>query len=164
MLLTDVNRVYLSPLPAYAVDERMASIVKKYVDEHGPYYYKVIHLGNGKQKWEWIGKGLPDGVETGQIPDDTPVEEFSDTDTIVLTGETQDLSTTALRWGENRAVVREQVDEELLEKVEAGEELTEDEAARVEVALRAFAQHKNGLADDGTRTIMGDAEIGRAHV
>lgn len=62
----------------------MSTIVEKYVRGYGPYYYEVTHLGGGKQKWRWIGKGLPSGVEPGPVTNDNDPTNDAEPETRAL--------------------------------------------------------------------------------
>jgi len=137
----------------------MATVVKQTINGHD-YLYRVEYLGNDKQKWDFLGKPGSVGVDPGPIPDSTSKQDLltNDGEKITLTGDTQNLAGTSIRWAENRAVIGEGIDEHLVEKITNGEDLTGEEAVKAEIAVRGFARYKQDLADRGESTIMGDPD------
>jgi len=53
----------------------MATVVKQTINGH-EYLYRVEYLGNGNQKWDFLGKPGAVGVETGPIPDSTSKKDL----------------------------------------------------------------------------------------
>jgi len=53
----------------------MATVVKQTINGH-EYLYRVEYLGNGNQKWDFLGKPGVVDVETGPIPDSTTKDDI----------------------------------------------------------------------------------------
>ncbi|AXR80708.1 helix-hairpin-helix domain-containing protein [Natrarchaeobaculum sulfurireducens] len=85
---------------------------------------------------------------------DTENRYSSGEDRVFVEDETQNVAETAVRWAENRDVLGERVDDDLIDAVKTGE-LSEEDAAVVEAALREYAIDQQDRADAGEHSIMG---------
>lgn len=148
----------------------MASHISIRRGGYGPYSY-IVEYRDGEAVWEYLGRTdetdasrYVDGgelTERGRARIDRRQKEAArdgEGEVYQLEGNTADHARSAMRWAENRPIVGERVDEELIMKVKEGREISEEEAVSAEIALRALASNNRSLADKGEHTIMGGPE------